>query len=454
MKIINPASDELIREISEDTKASIQEKFKMVKEGQRTWVLKSVDDRINCIRKFSDLLEVNKQELAALLTSEMGKPLSQSINEINGARNRIQFFIDNSKKYLSEEWMVTEGGTKEKITFEPLGVIANISAWNYPYLVGVNVFIPALLAGNSVLYKPSEYTTLTGFQIKKLLTEAGVPDQCFQVIAGGKLAGQSILELDIDGCFFTGSYKTGQFIAQQVASRLVPFQLELGGKDPLYVMDDVADVSQVAAAAAEGVFYNNGQSCCAVERIYVQEKVYDKFIEAFLRELKQMKVGDPMKEGTDIGPLSRKEQLSFLTSQIKDAVDKGAKVVAGGKEINGKGYYFEPTVLTEVNHSMKVMKEETFGPVIGIQKVKNDEEAYQLMQDTEFGLTSAVYSQSKERAEKILNKMNTGSVYWNCCDRVSPYLPWSGRKNSGLGSTLSYIGIRAFVKPKGHHLRG
>jgi acyl-CoA reductase-like NAD-dependent aldehyde dehydrogenase len=454
MRIINPANDELIREIQEDDKNSILEKYKLAKEGQKTWMLKSLDDRIKIIKVFSDLLEANKKELATTLTIEMGKPLSQSFNEINGARNRIQFFIDNSKKYLSEEWMVTEGGTKEKITFEPLGVIANISAWNYPYLVGVNVFIPALLAGNSVLYKPSEYTTLTGLHIQRLLTEAGVPHSCFQVVVGGKQAGQMILDLEVDGYFFTGSYKTGQFIAQQVAPRMVPFQLELGGKDPLYVMDDVADVSQVAAAAVEGVFYNNGQSCCAVERIYVQEKIYDKFLEVFLLELKKMKVGDPMKEGTDIGPLSRKEQLSFLSAQVKDAVDKGAKVLTGGKEIKGQGNYFEPTVLSEVNHTMKVMKEETFGPLVGIQKVKNDEEAFLLMQDTEFGLTSAVYSKSKERAEKILDKMNTGSVYWNCCDRVSPYLPWSGRKNSGMGSTLSYIGIRAFVKPKGHHLRG
>jgi acyl-CoA reductase-like NAD-dependent aldehyde dehydrogenase len=454
MKITNPASGELIKELAEDTSSSILEKYNLVKEGQKSWELKSIDDRINCIRKFHELLDVNKQELAATLTSEMGKPLSQSFNEINGARNRIKFFIDNAKKYLSEEWMVTEGGTKEKITFEPLGVIANISAWNYPYLVGVNVFIPALLAGNGVLYKPSEYTSLTGLHIKKLLMEAGVPDHCFMVVVGGREAGQAMLELNVDGYFFTGSYKTGKYIAQQVASRLVPFQLELGGKDPLYVMDDVADVSQVAAAAAEGVFYNNGQSCCAVERIYVQEKIYDEFLINFLKEVKKLKVGDPMKEGIDIGPISRKEQLAFLSSQVKDAVDKGAQVLSGGKELDGKGYYFEPTVLGSVNHNMKVMKEETFGPVIGIQKVKNDEEAFQLMQDTEFGLTASVYSKSKDRAEKILNKMNTGSVYWNCCDRVSPYLPWSGRKNSGLGSTLSYIGIRAFVKPKGYHLRG
>jgi acyl-CoA reductase-like NAD-dependent aldehyde dehydrogenase len=454
MKVINPANGEIIKEVAEDTKSSIQEKYKSAKEGQRLWETKDLDERINCIRKFADLLETNKHELAHTLTSEMGKPLQQSFNEINGARNRIQFFVENAKKYLSEEWMVTEGGTKEKITFEPLGVVANISAWNYPYLVGVNVFIPALIAGNGVLYKPSEYTVLTGLHIKKLLTEAGIPDNCFKIIIGGKQAGQEILDLNLDGYFFTGSFRTGQYIAQQIASRLVPFQLELGGKDSLYVMDDVEDIAQVAAAATEGVFYNNGQSCCAVERIYVHEKKYDEFLKEFLKEVKKMKVGDPEKEGIDVGPLSRKEQLSFLSSQVKDAVDKGAKILAGGKEMNGKGYYFEPTVLAGVNHTMKVMKEETFGPVIGIQKVKNDEEAFQLMQDSEFGLTAAVYSKSRERAEKILNRMNTGSVYWNCCDRVSPYLPWSGRKNSGLGSTLSYIGIRAFVKPKGHHLRG
>jgi acyl-CoA reductase-like NAD-dependent aldehyde dehydrogenase len=258
----------------------------------------------------------------------------------------------------------------------------------------------------------------------------------------------------LDGYFFTGSYKTGKYIAEKIAHKLVPCQLELGGKDPLYVMDDVEDVERVAAAALEGVVYNNGQSCCAVERIYVHEKIYDLFVASYVDQAKKMVIGNPLKAGTEIGAVSRKEQIDFLLKQIEDAKQKGATVLYGGNKLKGKGYFIEPAVLVNVNHGMRLMTDESFGPVVGIQKVKNDDEAAALMQDTEYGLTAAVYSKSYERAEKIMRQLNTGTVYWNCCDRVSASLPWSGRKHSGLGSTLSYQGIRAFVQPKAYHIRG
>ncbi|MEO6719500.1 MAG: aldehyde dehydrogenase family protein [Ferruginibacter sp.] len=454
MKIINPATEETIAKLEEDTQASLQEKFEKLKIGQPLWASVSVEDRVAVIAKFYELLDTYKDELALTLTSEMGKPLQQSYNEINGARSRIKFFIDNAAKYLAPEWITTKGATREKIVYEPLGVIANISAWNYPYLVGVNVFIPALLGGNTVFYKPSEYTTLTGLHIGKLLHEAGVPESCFQVAIGGAETGAYLLALPLDGYYFTGSHKTGKHIAEKVAPKLVPLQLELGGKDPLYVMDDVADIEKTAADALEGAVYNNGQSCCAVERIYVHEKIYDAFVASFADQCSRLIIGDPMDKNTGIGPLSRKEQQEFLMGQLADATSKGATVLYGGNIIKGKGFFMEPTVVVNVDHSMSLMKEESFGPMIGIQKVKNDAEAAVLMQDTEYGLTAAVYSQSYERAEAIFQQVNTGTVYWNCCDRVSAGLPWSGRKSSGLGSTLSYQGIRAFVQPKAYHIRG
>lgn len=453
MKIINPATEEIIQEIAEDNGETIQQKFQLLKRGQPAWAALPVEERIACISRFNDLLSEQKDELAKTLTSEMGKPLQQSYNELNGARNRIKFFIANSAKWLAEEWIDSNGNTKEKIVYEPLGVIANISAWNYPYLVGVNVFIPALIGGNAVLYKPSEYATLTGLHIQRLLYKAGIPENCFQVVTGGGATGELILSLPLNGYFFTGSYRTGRYIAEKVASKLVPCQLELGGKDPLYVMDDVADIDKVAGAALEGVVYNNGQSCCAVERIYVHEKIYDRFVASYIDQLKKMVIGDPLSPATDIGPLSRKEQVGFLLTQVKDAVDKGAVLLAGGQAQQRKGFFIEPAVLVNVNHSMSLMTEESFGPVVGIQKVKDDEEAIQLMLDTAYGLTAAVYSDSFDRAAAVMQKMNSGTVYWNCCDRVSASLPWSGRKHSGLGSTLSYQGIRAFVQPKAWHIR-
>lgn len=454
MQIINPATEAVIKSLQEDSKEQIASKYEAAKAAQKLWKQEPLHNRIAVIQKFSDLLEANKEFLALTLTNEMGKPLQQARNEINGAKGRIKFFTDNSEKWLNDELLLQDGSMTEKICFEPLGVIANISAWNYPYLVGVNVFIPALISGNAVLYKPSEFTTLTGLEIEKLLHEAGVPKDVFQTVVGAKEAGEALLDLPLDGYFFTGSYKTGQYIYQKVAPKMVPCGLELGGKDPLYVTDEVTDIANVAAGTADGAFYNNGQSCCAVERIYVHEKVYDEYIDAFVKEVKSFKMGMPTEEGVYISPLSRAAQVSFLEFQVQDALSKGATLLTGGKRVPGRGYFFEPTVLTNVNHGMSVMREESFGPIIGIMKVKDDAEAIQLMLDSQYGLTAAVYSDTYERAKPILEQMDSGTVYWNCCDRLSPQLPWSGRKNSGFGSTLSYMGIRAFVKPKAYHLRG
>jgi acyl-CoA reductase-like NAD-dependent aldehyde dehydrogenase len=290
-------------------------------------------------------------------------------------------------------------------------------------------------------------------QIEKLLKEAGVPENIFHVAIGGGNVGQLLLNLSFDGYFFTGSYKTGKYIHDTVAPKMVPCQCELGGKDPLYVADDIKDVKAVAAATADGAFYNNGQSCCAVERIYVNEKVYDDYVDEFVKEVSSWKMGLPVEQGVYIGPLSRKEQIAVLEKQLIDAAEKGATILTGGKKVDGKGYFFEPTVLVNVSHDMSVMRDESFGPVIGIMKVKNDEQAIELMKDTEYGLTASVYSSNEKRAENILDKINVGTGYWNCCDRVSAALPWSGRKHSGLGVTLSHAGLRAFTKTKAYHFR-
>lgn len=453
MKIINPATEDIIKEIEEDLKAGIEEKFKLLQSAQPAWQKVSLAERINVLQKFAALLKENIEELSNTLTSEVGKPLQQSRNEINGAISRIKWLTENAPKYLSDETINFEEGLEERISYEPLGIICNISAWNYPYLVGVNVFVPALLAGNAVMYKPSEYATLTGLKIKELLQQSGLHENVFLVAIGGKGVGELLLEIPFDGYFFTGSYKTGEYIYNKIAAKMVPCQCELGGKDPLYVADDVEEIKSVAAATADGAFYNNGQSCCSVERIYVHEKIYDDYLDAFKTEVKSWKIGMPTDEGIYFGPLSRKEQLSILEQQINDALQKGATIITGGKRIKSQGYYFEPTILTNVSHEMTVMKDESFGPIIGIMKVKNDEEAIALMQDTEYGLTASVYTSDKQRAENILRQINAGSGYWNCCDRVSASLPWSGRKHSGFGITLSHAGLRAFVKPKAWHFK-
>lgn len=453
MNIVNPATQEIITTVSVDDQKTIANKLTNLREGQNNWAKVSLSERVAIIRRFAELLENNLETCASVLTSEVGKPLQQSKNEVNGACARIEWLTANAEQSLQDEWMVKTGATREKIVYEPLGVVCNISAWNYPYLVGTNVFVPALLAGNAVIYKPSELSTLTGLEIEKYLHAAGVPENVFQIAVGAKEVGEILLAADLDGYFFTGSYATGKYIYERVSKKMKPCGLELGGKDPLYVTDDVSDISTIAANTADGAFYNNGQSCCSVERIYVHEKVYDAYVAAFVKEVQSYSIGNPLSEGVYIGALTRKEQAAFLANQVQDAVSKGAVVLCGGKPIQGAGNYFEPTVLVNVTHEMDVMKEESFGPIIGIMKVTGDATAVTLMNDTQYGLTASVYCNNEERALALQSQLNAGTVYWNCCDRVSAALPWSGRKHSGFGSTLSLVGLRVFTQPKAYHLR-
>ncbi len=453
LEIYNPATDRHLVSLEEDTAESLKAKFHKAKEAQVNWAQTPIKKRLATIEKFKSLITEEKDNLARVLTNETGKPITQSKNELNGLLTRIDFFLKETPKVLKEEKVsAKDAAISEKIAKEPLGVIANISAWNYPYFVGSNVFIPALLTGNAVLYKPSEYASCTGTLISQLLHDAGVPQELFVLIIGGGKVGEELLKLPLDGVFFTGSYATGKKINEQVASKLTKVQLELGGKDPVYVCEDV-DIKMAASSLADGAFYNNGQSCCAVERIYVHQAIYDSFVESFVSEVKNFVVGDPLSEKTYIGPLTRSAQVEILENQIKDALARGAKVLTGGKKINRAGSYFEPTVLTQVNHEMLLMKEESFGPIIGIQKVSGDVEAIKLMNDTEYGLTAGVYTQDEKRAESILKQVNSGTVYWNCCDRVSPNLPWAGRGHSGVGCTLSHYGIETFLKLKAWHLK-
>lgn len=453
LDITNPATGEIITRVETDTPTSIAAKAKDARAAQPGWRAAGVDARLDTIRRFRTALVAHKEELARTLTAEVGKPITQSRRELDAMLPRLDFFMRESPSALGEEEVADEGGTREVVAREPLGVVANISAWNYPYFVGSNVFVPALLAGNAVLYKPSEFATLTGRAIAELLHDAGVPRDVFAPVVGAGDAGAALLQQRIDAVFFTGSFATGQRVAEVAGKRLLHVQLELGGKDPAYVCDD-ANVEAAAASLADGAFYNTGQSCCSVERIYVHERAHDAFVDAFLAEVKAFVVGDPRDEHTYIGPVARAAQLPVLESQVADAVAKGARVRVGGRRITSRaGSWFEPTVLTDVKSDTRVMREESFGPIIGIQRARGDEDAVRLMNDTEYGLTAGVYTPDEARARKILARIDVGSAYWNCCDRVSPRLPWSGRGHSGLGVTLGREGILAMTRPKAYHLR-
>lgn len=452
LRIVNPADGSLVREIESDSGETIRAKYSLARAAQPAWAAVPLAERLGAIRRFKESIAKRKDDLARTLTRETGKPIAQSRNELDALAGRIDFFLDKTPAALAAETVLDDPGMRERITHEPLGVIANVSAWNYPWFVGSNVFVPALLAGNAVLYKPSEIATLTGIAIGELLHAAGVPPEVFAVLTGPGSTGAALIEQPVDGVFFTGSYATGARIAAACAPRMVKLQLELGGKDPAYVCEDAA-IAFAAESLADGAMYNAGQSCCAVERLYVHERIHDAFVESFVATVKKWRVGDPMDEATYFGPLARAPQLEVLERQVADALAKGGQLLLGGERLPGPGNWFSPTIVARASHAMALMREESFGPVIGIQKVAGDEEALRLMNDTEYGLTAGVYTPDEARARRILARVNSGSVYWNCCDRVSPRLPWSGVGRSGVGLTLSTYGIQAFTRPKAWHLR-
>jgi acyl-CoA reductase-like NAD-dependent aldehyde dehydrogenase len=452
LRITNPATGEPIAEVPADDAASVAAKAARARAAQPAWAARPLAERKAVIVAFRAALVAELETLAATLTAEVGKPVQQSRNELHGFLGRIDFFLAEVERAAADEEVFADAGMIERIGQQPLGVVANVSAWNYPYFVGGNVFVPALLTGNAVLYKPSEFATLTGMHIDRLLHAAGVPADVFIALVGGGEVGAALIAQKVDGVFFTGSAATGARIAAAVGPRMIRLQLELGGKDPTYVAED-ADPKAAAESLADGAMYNTGQSCCSVERIYVHERIHDAFVDHFVATVRGFAVGDPLADGSYIGPLTRRPQLEVLEAQVADARAKGARIVVGGGRIDRPGNWFEPTVLTNVDHSMAVMRDESFGPIIGIQKVRGDDEALALMNDTRYGLTAGVYTRDEERAAKLLRQVRAGSVYWNCCDRVSPRLPWSGHGDSGVGVTLSTYGIQAFTRPRAWHLR-
>ena len=452
LTVLNPATGQTVASLAADTTESVAAKAASARSAQPHWAATPLAERLAVIRRFRAGVVAELDTLAATLTLEVGKPISQSRNELNGLLPRLDFFLEHTEAAICAEEVFDGGGMRERISHLPLGVVANISAWNYPWFVGCNVIVPALLTGNTVLYKPSEFAALTGLHITRLLHQAGVPADAMQAVIGAGDIGAALLEQRIDGLFFTGSHATGVRIAQTLAPRMVKIQLELGGKDPTYVRAD-ADAKVAAESLADGAMYNTGQSCCSVERIYVHESLHDAFVEHFLTTVGDFKVGDPVEPNTYIGAITRAPQLEVLDAQVADAKAKGATLRCGGGRLPGPGHWFAPTVFTNVNHTMALMREESFGPIIGIQKVQGDDEAVALMNDSRYGLTAGIFTRDEARARELLARLNAGSVYWNCCDRVSPRLPWSGQGDSGIGLTLSTHGIQTFTRPKAWHLR-
>jgi acyl-CoA reductase-like NAD-dependent aldehyde dehydrogenase/uncharacterized protein YceH (UPF0502 family) len=451
LEIRNPATGRVLRSVAVTERSEIAQKLQRARYAQPAWAERPFAERAIAVRAFRALVEAEADDCARITTQEMGKPLRQSRAEVRAVLERIDWFLDNVERVIAPR-EVTGGDVEERVTCEPIGVVAHISAWNYPYFVGLNTMIPGLLTGNAVLYKPSEHAALTGLRIVDLLHRSGVPVDVIQSVVGAGTTGAALVDSGVDMICFTGSPATGRRVLQSAAEQMVRVQLELGGKDAAYVADDV-DVPSAAVAVAEGALYNAGQSCSATERVYVHASIFDDFVEAFVQTVRAYRVGDPEDLATDVGPLARREQLALLDAQLADAVQRGARVMEGGHALERPGNWFAPTVVVGVDDHMALMRDESFGPVIGIAEVVDDEEAVARMDDTEYGLGAAVFTRDRVRAERILELLDVGNAYWNTSDRSSVRLPWAGRRQSGLGVSLSEAGVRSFVREKAWHFR-
>jgi acyl-CoA reductase-like NAD-dependent aldehyde dehydrogenase/uncharacterized protein YceH (UPF0502 family) len=451
LDVRNPATGAVIRSVAVTDPSEVDQKVARSRAAQTAWGARPIAERAALLGDFRDLLEREAEECAQLTTSEVGKPIKQARNEVRAVLERIDWNIAHVGEVIAPRTVTSADGLEERITYEPVGVVAHVSAWNYPYFVALNSIVPALLAGNAVCYKPSEHATLTGLRIVDLMHRSGVPVDVVHAIVGAGPTGAALVGAEVDMVCFTGSYATGQRVARGLADRLVRLQLELGGKDPAYVCDDV-DVEEAALAVAEGAFYNGGQSCSATERVYVHEAIADAFVATLVDVVRAYRVGDPTDDATDVGPLARAEQLDVLDAQLADAVQRGAKVLCGGERIHQPGNWFEPTVVVDVPDVAMLMAQESFGPVIGVARVANDNEAIARMNDTEYGLGASVFTRDRDRAVRVLGALDVGNAYWNTADRSCVRLPWAGRRHSGLGTSMSESGVRTFVKEKAWHL--
>ncbi|KAI9787217.1 MAG: hypothetical protein M1839_003452 [Geoglossum umbratile] len=396
--------------------------------------------------------------LAKELTGQMGRPIAYTPKEITTAIARSEYLLRISEEALADTEGEAEDGFKRYIRKEAIGPILIIFAWNYPYLILVNSLIPAILAGNTVILKPSPQTPTIVEHISDVFLEAGLPPNVIQYFHSGSqtLLSSVARSPEIKLICFTGSVAGGISVQRAASDRVVPVGLELGGKDPAYVRGDVA-VEWAAEQVVDGAIFNSGQSCCAVERVYVDEKIHDEFVAAVQTVLKGYKLGDPFDNTTHIGPVVSKRSVEVIRSHISDALSKGAKdVTPDNRSFQSApldGNFIAPTLLINVNHDMLVMKEETFGPVIPIMKVKSDEEAVRLMNDSEFGLTASIWTKDLNKGTELAGGIESGTVFVNRCDFPSPDLAWTGWKSSGRGVTLSRFGFEQFVQLKSFHIK-
>ncbi len=442
---VNPATEEPISNYSAMDKNKVSQIVDNSKTALPVWK-KDLEKRRGVVYNLAEYLRKNKMELAKIATKEMGKVLKESLSEVEKCAWVLEFYADNGSNFIAEEVLNTDA-RKSFITFEPLGVIGSIMPWNFPYWQALRFVAPCLMAGNTIVMKPSRVTTQCGIELEKACKETGFPDGVFQTVVGSVDTANHLIDSDVNAVTFTGSTKAGASVGKRASSLLKKCVLELGGSDPFIVLED-ADIEKAANGAVKGRFINCGQSCIASKRFFVSKKIADKFIESFVKQASRLKVGDPMTMENDIGPLVNKEALDNISSIVENAKNKGAEILLGGSKIDGKGHYYSPTILTNIKPDMRVATEETFGPVAPITVVEDENEAINLANDIEFGLGASIWTEDLKKAEKLSRQIESGIVSVNNVVISDPRIPFGGIKHSGFGRELSRYGMLEFVNIK------
>lgn len=456
LEVINPFTEQVALSFDLMSVEQAEEVVRTARRAFEDWRWTTMAERVALCERFVAAFDADRDTIARNLSIQMGRPIRHAYNEVNGTLDRARYMISIAEETLKDEYLPEKDCFVRYIRHEPLGVVLDIAAWNYPLLIAVNVIIPAVLAGNSVIVKHSSRTPLCGRAFTESFAKAGMPAGLVQDIIADHAVTEAIIQHPlVNYVSFTGSVRGGHEVVRSAKDKFINVGLELGGKDPAYVCAD-APFEFAVANVADGVLYNAGQSCCAVERIYVERSIYDKFLEAYAEETRKYAVlGDPLSEKTGLGPMATKSAPAFLDGQVRDAVARGGRRIVGGDEFARPehGWFCPPAVVADAPQDCALMQEESFGPVVGILPVSGDDEAVRLMNDSPYGLTASVWTMDAARARRIGERVETGTFFMNRCDYLDPALPWTGVKDTGKGASLSHYGLLMLTQLKSMHLR-
>jgi succinate-semialdehyde dehydrogenase/glutarate-semialdehyde dehydrogenase/succinyl-CoA reductase len=446
LKTINPATEEVIKTYEIITKEQINDKVKKARNAFDEWKVDS-NKRTDLLHDFAQQLRKDKEELARTATKEMGKAIKEARSEVEKCAWAMEYFADYGRIFSTDEVGITDA-RKTFVTFEPLGVIGSIMPWNFPYWQAMRFTAPSLMVGNTAVLKPASATMQCGIEIEKCFNKIGTPDGVFQTLVGDSSIVETLIDsADLSAVTFTGSVEAGAKVAQRATSQIKKCVLELGGSDPFIVCED-ADIEKASNGAVKGRFINCGQSCIASKRFIVVKKIANEFIEKFAQKVEKLKVGDPMSDDTDLGPLVNASGLKTIDSQVKDSVKDGAEILTGGEQIKSKGYFYKPTVLRNVSPKMRIAQEEVFGPVAPIMVADDDMQAIKLANDSQYGLGASIWTEDLDKAEKLSRMVQSGIVSVNNIVASDPRVPFGGVKKSGFGRELSRYGMLEFVNIK------